>query len=164
MSENKWNIKGFVVDSQSKKGLSGLHVEAWDKDSSHDDPLVSIPTDDKGFFSLEFDESRFREHESDKLKVYLVIRHNGKEVKQTGIIHHNLEPGVTDWGHIMVNLAEADVPEEDPPGEEKATNLRTVNGRIQWSYRQPLSEASVTLFDQGMDAATECVKDIETTR
>jgi hypothetical protein len=56
-----WNILGRVIDRKTGIGISGLRVEAWDKDLICDDLVDSAVTDEQGTFQISFNESYFRE-------------------------------------------------------------------------------------------------------
>jgi hypothetical protein len=146
MSKNKWNIKGFIFDNQTKIRLPRLQVEAWDRDKKHDDLLGQADTNEQGEFHIVFDEAKFKDHPSDYFPdIYLIIRHQGKVVHQSPKHYKNQPPGVLDWGQIEVDLSSIE-------NGETTTKQRQVRGRIQWSYRQPVKNATVILYDQGMDA------------
>lgn len=59
-------IAGVVIDAQSKQPLSNMRIEAWDNDIKLSDVVGSFLTDEKGRFSIAYDELRFRENPKDK--------------------------------------------------------------------------------------------------
>lgn len=56
-----FRISGHVIDRETRQGLSGLRVEAWDKDLIFNDLVGADTTDQQASFRIEFDESHFRE-------------------------------------------------------------------------------------------------------
>lgn len=40
MADKKYTIRGRIVDSKTKKGITALRVEAWDKDLIFDDLVL----------------------------------------------------------------------------------------------------------------------------
>lgn len=59
--KHKYRIVGVVIDRQTREGLAGLRVEAWDKDPLFDDLLGTALTDEQGGYQIEFDETYFQE-------------------------------------------------------------------------------------------------------
>ncbi|MBL0136047.1 MAG: carboxypeptidase regulatory-like domain-containing protein [Chitinophagaceae bacterium] len=60
MAKQTYNISGVIKDN-SKKGISNLRVEAWDKDLLIDDFVGEATTDKNGKFKIGFTVKRFRE-------------------------------------------------------------------------------------------------------
>lgn len=56
-----YRISGRVINRTTRQGVSGLRIEAWDKDLIFDDLVSSATTDEQGDFQIEFTQSHFRE-------------------------------------------------------------------------------------------------------
>ncbi len=79
-----FRIIGQVIDSQTDKGVSGIQVEAWDKDLICDDLVGSAITDKQGAFQIEFDESYFKELFLDrKPDLFFKVFYKGELIKST---------------------------------------------------------------------------------
>ena len=61
MPQSTYRISGRVIDRETRRGVAGARVEAWDKDLVFDDLVGGAVTDAAGAFLIEFDESYFRE-------------------------------------------------------------------------------------------------------
>ena len=56
-----FKVTGKVISSETKNGIKGLRVEAWDKDLLVNDLVGSAITGEGGVFRMQFDESCFKE-------------------------------------------------------------------------------------------------------
>ena len=65
MKNNIDTIAGVIINSKTKKGISGLLLEAWEQDSKHHDLVGQTITDENGRFKVVFDESYWRDHPRD---------------------------------------------------------------------------------------------------
>lgn len=52
-----YKITGKVVRSDTREGIKGLRVEAWDKDLLVNDLIGSAITGERGVFRIHFDDS-----------------------------------------------------------------------------------------------------------
>ena len=79
MEYPKFRVIGQVINRQSKQGIRGLRVEAWDKDQKYHDLLGFGVTDRSGHFLISFDQTYFREYAPEKypdlfFRIYLSQR------------------------------------------------------------------------------------------
>jgi len=56
-----YKITGKVIRSDTREGIKGLRVEAWDKDLLVNDLIGSAITGERGVFRIQFDDSYFKE-------------------------------------------------------------------------------------------------------
>lgn len=57
----KFRIVGQIIDNKNDRRVSGLRVEAWDKDLMRNDFLDTTTTDGEGKFNIEFDDADFQD-------------------------------------------------------------------------------------------------------
>lgn len=109
-----YRVSGKVVDEETGAGLAGLLVKAWDADLLVDDLVGSAPTDSRGAFFMEFDESYFRELFLDREPdLYFEVYRRGECVHTTrDRTHWQVEPGE----HEVVIEIDRSVLEEDGDG------------------------------------------------
>jgi len=72
----QYRVIGRVIDRASRKGVQGVRVEGWDRDTRFHDMLGSAVTDGNGGFSFTFDSDYFGDYAGDHapdvfFKVYL---------------------------------------------------------------------------------------------
>lgn len=114
MQPNNYSITGNIIDRQTEQGISGLRIEAWDKDLFFDDLIGSAETDAEGFFQIRFNEEYFRELIERCPDLYFKLYSANEEISgesfeltvttplgesQTGAgdsVYWNLAPGQTD--------------------------------------------------------------------
>lgn len=73
MQPNNFTITGHIIDRQTDRGISGLRIEAWDKDLFFDDLVGSAETDTEGFFEIRFNEEHFKELIARRPDLYLKL-------------------------------------------------------------------------------------------
>ncbi len=142
MPNKKYQIKGLVVNQQTKAKLTGVNVELWDKDIKHSDLLGTATTSTQGRFTIKFNESHFEDHPKDHLPdVFVRIYDNGRLIHTTErSVFQDLPPGEHSFTFEVV--------EDEPP-----EGLFTVSGQITGVTGQPLESALVEVFDRDMRTA-----------
>ena len=151
MSDKIFHIIGHIIDRESREGLAGLRVEAWDKDLICDDFLGSAVTDDQGAFNIEFSESHFRELFLDRQPdLFFKVFYEKKLIKSTeDSVLWNVAAGETE---IEIEVkAPTDVIEPKPP-------VYRVSGRILAADGTPVVGAMVRAFDKDLRSEEELGK------
>ncbi len=133
-------IAGVVIDSQTKQPLPRVRIEAWDKDVKLSDVVGSYVTDDKGRFSISYDELRFRENPRDKwADIYFKV-YNGNILLGDGRntqLFRNLSEDRLDIT-VAVNA------------QHSSINTFAVQGRILTNRKIDFTNLTVTVFDKDL--------------
>ncbi|MCK4567734.1 MAG: hypothetical protein KAU48_10530, partial [Candidatus Thorarchaeota archaeon] len=83
-SKRKYSVSGKVIDRTKNKDVSGLRVEAWDKDVVEDDLLGTATTNKKGVFSITFDDSKFADELHDEAPdIYFKVYYSKRLILST---------------------------------------------------------------------------------
>ena len=152
MSDKIFHIIGHIIARESREGLAGLQIEAWDKDLICDDFLGSAVTDDQGTFNIEFSESHFRELFLDRQPdLFFKVFYEKKLIKSTeDSVLWNVDAGETE---IEIEVkAPTDVIEPKPP-------VYRVSGRIVAVDGTPAVGVTVCAFDKDLRSEEELGKE-----
>jgi hypothetical protein len=119
-----YSITGTVIDRKTRQGVTGLRVEAWDRDTRYHDMLGQQMSRSDGGFTFEFDSEYFGDFAPDRLpdvffKVFL-----GKQLLLS-TQQASLENLRTTATHVML---EVDMPEAAPAGVDRLSTARAVSG------------------------------------
>jgi len=154
MQSNNFTITGNITDRQSKQGISGLRIEAWDKDLFFDDMVGSAETDAEGLFKIRFNEDHFRELFERRPDLYFrlysaeeaisgesfeitVTPPSGKSLTGPGdLTYWNLAPGQT---HVSISLS---IP--------VASHMLRVEGAITHFDSKPVVGVTVKAVDKDL--------------
>lgn len=133
-------IAGVVIDSQTKQPLQKVRIEAWDKDIKLSDVLGSYVTDEKGRFSISYDELRFRENPKDKwADIYFKV-YNGNillaDSRNTQLLRN-----------LSENRLDITVAVDARYG---SINTYAVQGRIRAGRKIDFSKLTVTALDKDL--------------
>lgn len=90
----KYVISGRVQEAESKQGVPGLVVSAFDKDMKYDDLLGEVMTGTDGSFQIEYDQSRFASLFEGAPDIYLTVKTPSGSTLQTtdGAVRFNAQP------------------------------------------------------------------------
>jgi hypothetical protein len=114
-TQREYTLQGIVVDRASQRGVAGLRVTAWDRDTVYHDMLGQAVTAADGSFAIAFDSSYFGNAKPDNgPDVFYRVERDGVEVLDTlAAAGHNLQRGTT-----QVKL-EIDLPVVAPTGIDR---------------------------------------------
>src|SRR3954466_2170668 len=66
-------IRGLVISADTRRPLSGLRVEAWDRDQCWDTALGAADSDANGEFTIAVDPQRSQELHSTRPDIYFKV-------------------------------------------------------------------------------------------
>jgi hypothetical protein len=137
--EPTYRIAGRVVDNKSSRGITGLRVEAWDKDLELDDLCGSAVTDEQGAFHIAFDESYFKEGFFDRRPdlFFKVYRDGGLLVSTQDSVLWNVECGDTE---VTIQI------EADGTVEHPAARF-SVEGHLFFDNGMPAAALALRLYE-----------------
>lgn len=158
MQTSEFKIIGRIIDQQLKQGISGLRIEAWDKDLFFDDLVGSAESDAEGFFEIRFNEEHFKELITRKPDLYFRLfiadeAISGEAFDLTVTPPHG-EPLTGTGDSVFWKLA---------PGETKvsirlpmpaASQIFKVKGTILQPDGTPVAGATVKAFDKNIRTET----------
>jgi len=140
-TDRQYRVSGTVVNEKSREGLSGLTVQAWDRDVVHDDFLATAATGTDGAFSLTFAPVRFQESHFEKgPEVFFRILEG--ETVLAEIDRSDLD-GLESSGDVEVTLLV-------PPLAKKEEKERQVFGQVKRSDEEPGSGLTVKVYDRNL--------------
>jgi hypothetical protein len=127
-TQPEYAIRGVVVDRATQRGVRGVKVEAWDRDTRYHDLLGQVLTDEDGRFTIGYDGVFFGDFAPDRspdvfFKVYLDGRLVLDTFEQTRM---NVRPG-----SMEVRL-ELDMPQLQPQGRDRITAEQTMKAVDWW--------------------------------
>lgn len=125
MAKKTFRINGRVINVETRRGITGLRVEAWDRDLLFHDMVGSTFTGGRGAFRMIFDDSAFKELFLDrKPDLFFKVYEGKKLIKSTkNSTLWNVESGTTE---VLIEIETAEEPGEGPvfpdpgqfPGED----------------------------------------------
>src|SRR6185295_14474758 len=126
-----FRINGHVVDSESRSGVAGLHIEAWDKDLIFNDLVGSAVTDAQGAFLIELDRAYFKELFLDrKPDLFFKVFKDGELFRSTeDDVLWNVESGATGIV-IEVNIPTTMHPASQPSSNGDQPKEVAVKGQV----------------------------------
>jgi hypothetical protein len=116
MSARIFRISGQVIESQTRQGVLGLRVEAWDIDKQNPNPLGVATTDGQGNFQIAFDKTQFREFFPETVpEVFFKVYQGETLIKSTE------DSVLVNAGTECSVILEVDLPEEPVVGRDRIT-------------------------------------------
>ncbi|HYF29883.1 MAG TPA: neuraminidase-like domain-containing protein [Chitinophagaceae bacterium] len=76
-------LRGTILDSQTRRPLSRLKIDAWDKDNDVSDQLGSTVSDERGRFTISYDPERYKDNRDNTLDVFFIVYKDNKVIHNT---------------------------------------------------------------------------------
>jgi hypothetical protein len=114
VTQPQYAIRGQVIDRATKRGVRGVRVDAWDRDTTYHDLLGQVTTGDDGLFTIGYDSVYFGDFAPDRSPdVYFKLYLDSKEVLSTfDAPRKNAAAGV------MEVVLELEMPQLQPAGRD----------------------------------------------
>ena len=119
-----FRVSGHVIDRSTGRGVAGLRVESWDKDTRYHDLLGVETTDTEGRFLTAFDETYFGDYAPDRLPdLFFKVFQGDTMIKSTeGAVLRNVAAGDREV------TIEVDMPKTELRGEDRVTAAQVLKG------------------------------------
>lgn len=152
MTTRVFHIIGKVLDRKTRRGFSGLRIEAWDKDCVYDDQIGSAVTDTRGAFSITFSEASFRVCFGDRRPdLYFKVFRGAELIQSTeDSILWNVEAATIP---VAIEVDIPAVPQPTPDDDVDLIGHRITGQLLDQKTDKPLPRMIVHAFD--LDAGPE---------
>ena len=127
-NQAQYLIRGVVVDRATQRGVRGVKVEAWDRDTRYHDLLGQVVTDDEGRFTIGYDGVFFGDFAPDRSPdVYFKVYVDARLVLDT--LDH---PRMNAPAGPMDARLELDMPQLQPQGRDRVTAEQALKAVDWW--------------------------------
>lgn len=127
--DNEYTINGVVIDRATQRGVRGVRVDAWDRDTRYHDLLGQATTDEDGVFTIGYGSVYFGDFAPDRSPdVFFKVFLDGREVLST---FDRTQMNVP-TGAMRVTL-ELDMPQLTPQGTDRVSTEQTLKVVEWWS-------------------------------
>jgi 5-hydroxyisourate hydrolase-like protein (transthyretin family) len=143
------SIKGSILAANSKTGIPGLKIEAWEQDVKQPDLLGQVVTNEHGQFRFTFHESQWKDNYKDQNPIvyFRVYDAKGKLLRDTrGELYWTAKQGTKE----IIIPVEATTELTQMTMEKKIKTSNTVLGKITDVNGRPLANLKVAIYDVDM--------------
>lgn len=133
MEARHYTVRGRVIDRETRRGVSGLKTEAWDKDTKFHDLLGCAMSDARGGFRIEFNELMFGDYGGDELPDLFFRVYRGRRLLASteDSVLQNVRDAETEV------TIEVDLPRKPPEGRDLVSAGQVMKG-VDWLRRSDL--------------------------
>ena len=158
MRPKNFTITGHIIDSQTDRGITGLRIEAWDKDLFFDDLIGSAETDAGGFFKIQFNEEHFKELIARRpdlyFKLFIADEALPGEAFELTVTPPHGEPLTGSGDSVFCKLAPGETNVSISLALPVASQLFKVKGAILKPDGTPVTGTTVKAFDKNIRTET----------